>query len=178
MTYVKCSRGRKQNKYRCQRAVVMPELIHSAARLLHGSKQREGGRQEMDPLGNGLCAARWTPDRDEVGGGAGCCIIQGPRVDLLFPLPGVLQDRSRDRPPPMNNQLMGSYTFSEHLLSLTVRRLGLMIKKLCLHKHGLSFYYQILSLLCSVCRQCQPTSSQPDVHTCLQMFNVVNFLAE
>lgn len=49
--------GRKQNKDRCQRAVVMPELIHSAARPLPASKQRErervgGDVQEMDPLGN------------------------------------------------------------------------------------------------------------------------------
>lgn len=33
--------GRKQNKDRCQRAVVMPELIHSSARPLPASKEWE-----------------------------------------------------------------------------------------------------------------------------------------
>lgn len=50
--------GRKKNKDRCQRAVVMPELIHSAARPLPAYRQKEegvGAKQEMDPLGNGPC---------------------------------------------------------------------------------------------------------------------------
>lgn len=50
--YEEWSRGRKQNKDRCQRAVVIPELIHWAGRSIPDSTERKTGWEVM--------CRRWT----------------------------------------------------------------------------------------------------------------------